>query len=410
MTKEISLPKIRFKEFEDSWYQGNLSSAINELNSGVSVNSEDFPAVSGSFGILKTNCVSSGEFIASENKQILATEISRAKLNPKKDEIIISRMNTPQLVGESGYVDQDYLDLYVPDRLWQTQIKKDSFNSKWVASFLITDKNREILKSIATGTSGSMKNISKPNFLGISLIYPSLPEQQKIASFLSAVDEKIRQLQRKKELVEQYKKGVMQQLFSGKLRFKDQDGKDFPEWEEKLVGDFLIESRIKGSQGDVANKLTVKLWGKGVHQKNDAVSGSQQTNYFIRKSGQFIYSKLDFLNCAFGIIPDHLDGLESTVDLPCFDFREGIDPYFFLERVKQKSFYKQLGETADGSRKAKRIHADTFCSFPILLPCLEEQRSISRFIFGLNGRISELEIMVLQIQKFKKGLLQQMFV
>ena len=86
----------------------------------------------------------------------------------------------------------------------------------------------------------------------------------------------------------------------------------------------MVESRIKGSNGKEARKITVKLWGKGVFEKTNKRVGSENTKYYKRKSGQFLYSKLDFLNCAFGIIPLDLDGLESTVDLPCFDISDGI--------------------------------------------------------------------------------------
>ena len=80
-----------------------------------------------------------------------------------------------------------------------------------------------------------------------------------------------------------------------------------PVWSKVNIGEFLEESRIKGSKGDTAKKLTVKLWGNGVFEKQETLKGSENTQYFRRKSGQFIYSKLDFLNQAFGIIPNHLD-------------------------------------------------------------------------------------------------------
>ncbi len=260
--------------------------------------------------------------------------------------------------------------------------------------------------------------------LQLTKIYtPSLPEQQKIAEFLGMVDERIDGLSKKKESLERYKKGVIQKIFcschsraggnpehSSCLRFKDENGNSYPDWEEKKLGEIMIESRVKGSAGNLARKLTVKLWGKGVFEKSDKSSGSINTQYYKRNAGQFIYSKLDFLNCAFGIIPLSLDEFESTVDLPAFDIKEGYAPEFILERVKQKNFYKKFGETADGSRKAKRIHADTFLSFTIATPSFSEQKKIAEFLTSLDEKISAISAQLSRAKEFKKGLLQQMFV
>ena len=192
-----------------------------------------------------------------------------------------------------------------------------------------------------------------------------------------------------------------------KLRFPEFRGAE--SWKERSLGDFLSESRLPGSKGNVAKKITVKLWGNGVFEKNDAIQGSINTQYFRRKSGQFIYSKLDFLNQAFGIIPPSLDNFESTVDLPCFDFADGLNSVFLLEYVKRRDFYERLGETADGSRKARRIHAETFLSFPIALPKPAEHQKIAECLSSLD------ELMVAQARKVdalkthKNGLMQQLF-
>ena len=151
-----------------------------------------------------------------------------------------------------------------------------------------------------------------------------------------------------------------------RLRFPE--FRDDGEWQEKALAMFLTESRTEGSAGDTAQKITVKLWGKGVFAKQEPIKGSENTRYYKRRAGQFIYSKLDFLNQAFGLVPVELDGFESTVDLPCFDIGEKLDPIFLLEYVKRDDFYKKNGEIADGGRKAKRIQADVFLSFPIALP------------------------------------------
>ena len=99
-----------------------------------------------------------------------------------------------------------------------------------------------------------------------------------------------------------------------------------------------------------------------------------------------MYGKLDFLNCAFGIVPKELDGYESTLDAPAFDIN-GINSNFLLNRIIQKSFYKKYGDIANGSRKAKRIHPDVFLNMEIKVPCIAEQKKIAEFLTLLDERI-----------------------
>ena len=192
MDIQLNVPKLRFAGFDGEWNPHKLSEVFEVLESGVSVNSIDTPAASEKeLGVLKTSCVSSGKFFPEENKKIIAEDVNRARLNPFADAILISRMNTPQLVGECGLIDKNYPNLFIPDRLWQGRVNKSLFNPKLVSLLLASENFRFRLTSIATGTSGSMKNISQPNFLRLSLTLPTLPEQQKIATILSTWDNAI---------------------------------------------------------------------------------------------------------------------------------------------------------------------------------------------------------------------------
>ena len=179
------------------------------------------------------------------------------------------------------------------------------------------------------------------------------------------------------------------------------------EWELHPLSKHLTESRIPGTNGAVAKKLTVKLWNKGVFEKREVHEGSESTTYYKRKAGQLIYSKLDFLNCAFGIIPDHLNGYESTQDLPCFDIND-VDPYYLLTYVTQRNFYTHFGMIADGGRKARRVGPEDMLSFPLIYPSLPEQEKIAEILSAQDKLIALKENLIEEKKRQKKALMQQL--
>ncbi|EGP4508689.1 restriction endonuclease subunit S [Listeria monocytogenes] len=237
-------------------------------------------------------------------------------------------------------------------------------------------------------------------------------EQEKIGSFFKLLDNTIALHQRKLDALKLMKKGFLQQMFPKrgenipKIRLDDFD--DI--WEERILGEFLKESKIKGSNGSLAKKLTVKLWRKGVVPKEEIYTGSSATQYYIRKTGQFIYGKLDFLNQAFGIIPLELDGYESTLDSPAFDIEESINETFLLEYVSLVRFYKYQGNIANGSRRAKRIHTDTFFEMPIPLPNSNEQQKIGTFSQQIDDLIALQQNKLEKISSLKRFYLKNMFI
>ena len=179
-------------------------------------------------------------------------------------------------------------------------------------------------------------------------------------------------------------------------------------WVQRQVGDFLTESRIPGSNGAISKKLTVKLWSKGVIPKETVTDGSEATKYYVRKAGQFMYGKLDFLHAAFGIVPENLDGYESTLDSPAFDIAN-LNSTFLMDTVMRKSFYLYQGNIANGSRKAKRIHVDTFSDMPIDVPTLDEQDKIGYFFDQLDNLIAANQRKLDLLKEQKKSYLQKMF-
>jgi type I restriction enzyme S subunit len=220
LVQQLVIGKRRFNKFKHSWQSGVLGDLISSLDAGVSVNSEDRQKFDHEIGILKTSAVTYGTFLPKEHKAVLSSEKSRVSVSPKKDRIIISRMNTPALVGASAYIDKDYPFLFLPDRLWQVEPKHNSISMRWLSYVLDAKIIRTNISSIATGTSNSMKNISKKALLKIKILIPTFEEQQEIADFLSNIDSELDKQLNQLKLLKTQKRGLMQKLLTGEWRVK----------------------------------------------------------------------------------------------------------------------------------------------------------------------------------------------
>ena len=198
-------------EVPEHWNALPLRRLISEVSSGTSVNAIDEPASPGQPGVLKTSCVYTGEFRPEENKAILESELERASCPVVAGSLIVSRMNTPDLVGAAGLVKYDDPFLFLPDRLWQVTFQdcNPQFMNYWCKSV----SYRSQVQLACSGTSSSMQNLSQDNFYSFIAPLPSKTEQLVIARFLDRETAKIEALiteqQRLIELLQEKRQSVI---------------------------------------------------------------------------------------------------------------------------------------------------------------------------------------------------------
>ena len=179
------------------WDAGPLKHVIASIESGTSVNAIDEPATNGQVGVLKTSCVYSNRFRIEENKTVVEDELDRVSCQLRVDTLIVSRMNTPDLVGAAGHVERAKAGIYLPDRLWQVELRNalPSFVHYWTQSVLY----RASVKVACSGTSSSMQNLGQDQFKSFPIGVPSLAEQSAIANFLDRETAKIDALMAEQE-------------------------------------------------------------------------------------------------------------------------------------------------------------------------------------------------------------------
>jgi type I restriction enzyme S subunit len=176
-------------EVPSHWSAGPLKHIVDRIESGTSVNAIDDAASTGQVGVLKTSCVYTGQFRAEENKLVVLEDLDRVTCPLRSGTLIVSRMNTPDLVGAAGYVLDAPEGIFLPDRLWQVSFKNAL--PKFVHYWTQSDLYRASVKAACSGTSASMQNLGQDQFKSFPFAAATLDEQTSIAAFLDRETGKI---------------------------------------------------------------------------------------------------------------------------------------------------------------------------------------------------------------------------
>ena len=257
-----------------------------------------------------------------------------------------------------------------------------------------------VRKEIVTKSSYTTRALTSGRLLNKACFYyPSdLQEQQKIANFLSSVDTKIEQLGKKKALLEQYKKGMIQKLFSQETRFKGEQGNDYPVWEERKLGDVLdyeqpTEYLVENSVYDDGYKTPVLTAGKTFLLGYT----NEKTGVFIDKLPTIIF---DDFTTAFKYVDFPFKAKSSAMKM-LVSKSKCVNMKFVYEAMKRVRF--PLGEH-------KRYWISEYQRERISYPSKEEQQKIADFLSAIDKKIELVAEQLEQARTFKKGLLQQMFI
>jgi len=405
-----NIPTLRFKQFEDKWSTSKLGN-LGSFKNGLNKESKDF-----GFGSPFVNLMDVfGKTILEETDfgLVNATEKDIEVYSLKKGDVLFIRSSVKRSgVGETILVAKDLANTVYSGFLIRFRDNNKELDLNFKSYCFSNTPFRNELLSYATSSANT--NINQESLSQIRLHFPTLPEQQKIASFLSAIDEKIQRLTRKKELLEQYKKGVMQQLFSGKLRFKDEYGKAYPKWEEKRLGDVGdIVSGLTYSPVDIHEDGVLVLRSSNVKDRRLTFDD----NVYVKvDAGDFNpVRENDILICVRNgsknligknaLVNKENAGLAFGAFMTVYrsDFNSYLFHYFDTDSYKDE-VHKNLGATINS------INGSDLKRFKIPFPSKAEQQKIASYLSSLDTKIESVATQITQSQTFKKGLLQQMFV
>jgi len=402
----METPKLRFKEFDGDWDTSKIDKIASVTSGGTPsrANPEywngDIPWVTTS--LVDFNVIHSAEeFITKEG-----VNNSSAKLFPK-DTILMAMYGQGITRGKVAI-----LGIEATTNQACCAIKlKDGYETQFIFQNLMNryDEIRDL------SNDGGQKNLSAGIIKDIEISIPSKGEQTKIATFLSAVDEKISQLTQKHQLLSQYKQGMMQKLFSQQIRFKADDGSEFGEWKTKKLEDIFSFSRGEPfSKTDISENgefLCIHYGELFTKYKEVITNISSKTSLLAKNLGEIG----DILMPSSDVTPD---GLAKASCLNVSNVFLGGDINILRPQIPCSSeffsylinFEKQKVLLCVTGTTVKHVYNKDLKKIGYIYPCLEEQTKIANFLSSIDQKIEVVAQQVEQAKQWKKGLLQQMFV
>ena len=397
------VPKLRFKEFSGEWEEKKLND-VGLITTG-STPSTSISEYYGGERLFVSPVDIQG------NRYINKTKTTLTELGFSKGRKVVKDSVCFVCIGSTiGKVAQ-----LAEDSLTNQQINCITANNKNFNDFIYSLLELKASKIKLLAGEQALPQINKSDFSKLKFYLPSLQEQEKIASFLISIDKKIEQLTKQEQLLQQYKKGVMQKIFNQEIRFKADDGSEFCEWEEKKLGE-ISDVRDGTHDSPKYHDIGYPL----ITSKNLLTNGNIDfVNINLILEEDYINvnkrSKVNIGDILFGMIGTignpvivKQDGF-AIKNVALIKEKEILLNNFLIHYLKSSFIEKQFYEQNTGGTQ-KFIALGIIRELIIILPCLTEQTKIANFLSSIDKKIELTTKELNSTKEFKKALLQQMFI
>ena len=379
----MNIPEVRFPEFTEEWEKQKLSNIL-EFEYGMNAAGKEFDGENKYIRITDIE-ESSRKFL--QTKLVSPEGKVTEKYRVKFGDILFAR--TGASTGKTyKYIDNDG-KIYFAGFLIRGRVdKKTSVDFIFYLTLNYKYKSWINVMSMRSGQPG----INAKEYGSYEFRIPKIEEQQKIGDFFTLLDKRIEQQEQKIALLKDYKKAMMQKIFSQKIRFKDDNGNDYPDWEEKKLGKIC---RVKSSQ--LTNNVVEEIGKYPVYGANSIVGYTE--NYEVNKYVSIVkdgagVGRIAFINNKSSVLGtlQYLIGIEITTEFL----------YVLLNNVNFKLY--QTGTTIP------HIYFKDYSKMIIDIPCQLEQEKISSFLFAMDLNLENQEAILNNLKEQKQGLLRKMFI
>lgn len=405
------VPKLRFSQFQAAWSLKKLGE-IGDIINGLTYSPENIRE-SGLL-VLRSSNIQDGKLCFDDSVYVNQT-VAEEKKTKENDILICVRNGSRALIGKSTLIKG--LEKEATHGAFMTVFRSPL--NDYVAQLL---KTKRFFCQVYSDLGATINSINGGNFKKYLFSFPSdSDEVTKIADFLSSVDEKIMLLSKQHELLCQYKKGMMQKIFSQELRFKDNNGGEFPKWDMRKFSDFFaIGSSKRVLQDDWVNEgvpfyRTRELVSLSKKEKFKSEIFITEDNYTYLKDKYGIPAIGDFLVSGVGTL-----GIIHQIknDNP-FYFKDGNVLWFRKNNeISSDFFYQVFNSPKVITQIVDHAAITTVGTYTIenakktkfMCPSLDEQTKIANFLSAIDDKITAKKTELDKLKIWKQGLLQQMFV
>ncbi|GAA5106384.1 hypothetical protein GCM10023211_06090 [Orbus sasakiae] len=402
--KVNNVPKLRFKEFSGEWKLEKLGKFLKEYKEKILVSKNDIPVYSS----------------------------SRNGLQPQKDYFDDYEIKNESSYGvvPKGYItyrhmsDDNVFKFNINNFLDNIAVSKEYpvFSAVNLNSYFLLYKlnfGKDFKKfAIQQKLGGTRTRLYYNRLCEWVTFFTSLKEQQKIAEFLSSVDNKLQALKQKHQLLQQYKKGMMQKLFTQQIRFKDENGQNYPEWKPSTLGNVtsLITNGLSLEQNSeqkgykVTRIETISDGKVNINKVGYVLTEKEISNYKLDK-GDMLFSNINSLSHIGKIAYVDKDyPLYHGMNLLRIVIDKKYSSLFYFYLLTANKYKRNFETIANQAVNQASINQTELKKTVVPISCIKEQQKIADFLSAIDQKIEGVTKQIEQTALFKKGLLQQLFV